>query len=278
VNHSRSNPLKEAALLVVGVAVVGGLLLVLLGVAVDLLLPRLPVSVEMRLFRPLWGSVAEVGADEPRLRPLQSLLDRLASQWPDNPYHFRLGLIDEEAPNAFAVPGGAILITSGLLEEVESENELAFVLGHEIGHFRHRDHLRRLGRGLLFGWMAAKVGGGATPVQLIEQITLRGFDRQQEAAADRFGLALVQATYGHVAGALDFFHRLPEAGVGGELAAYFGTHPVTEARIAALRDLARARGWPLTGPLLPLPPAVSRDHHRRGKTTEDTKSTKGSAS
>ena len=44
--------------------------------------------------------------------------------------------------NAVALPGGNIVVFAGLLKEIKSENELAMILGHELGHFAHRDHLR----------------------------------------------------------------------------------------------------------------------------------------
>jgi Zn-dependent protease with chaperone function len=261
VNRTPIDPLRETAVLLGGVVVVGGLILLLLGGILDLLLPHVPVSWEVRLFRPF--SVAKAGAppDDDRLSPLQSLLDRLASHWPDNPYPLSIAIADEARPNAFAVPGGLIIVTSGLLARAESENELAFVLAHEIGHFAGRDHLRRLGRGLLFSWVVGGFSSGVAPADLVEQLAARGFDRQQEAAADRFGLGLVQAVYGHVAGALDFFQRLPDATAGGagDVAAYLSTHPVTRTRIDDLRDLAQQRGWPLTGPLQPVPAGLREE-------------------
>lgn|GEM_PF-125800 len=282
VNRTPIHPLRESLVLLGGVVAVGALLLLLLGIALDLLLPHVPVGWEMRLFRPFRAPAqAEQGYD-PRQQALQPLVDRLASHWPDNPYDLRVAVVEETRPNAFAVPGGAILVTTGLLNRAESENEVAFVLAHEIGHFAARDHLRRVGRGLLFTWAVTNFGGGVAPVDLVEQITTRGFDRQQEAAADRFGLALVQAVYGHVAGALDFFQRLPDATAGsaGDMAAYFSTHPVTRARLDELRALAHERGWPLTGPLQPLSPGLHQEappHHeqREGEAVEGRQRERG---
>jgi len=271
VNRTPIHPLRESLVLVAAVAAVGALVLFLLGIALDLLLPHVPVGCEIRLCHPLRVPVhAEQGGDDPRQQALQPLVDRLASHWPDNPYDLRVGLVEEGRANAFAVPGGAILVTTGLLARAQSENEVAFVMAHEIGHFAARDHLRRLGRGILFTWVVANLGGGTAPADLAERLTAHGFDRQQEEAADRFGLALVEAVYGHVAGALDFFQRLPDATLGsaGDMAAYLSTHPVTRARLDALRALARERGWPLSGPLQPLSPALHQEalpDHEQGE-------------
>jgi Zn-dependent protease with chaperone function len=137
------------------------------------------------------------------------------------------------------------------LQEFETENELAFVLAHELGHFRHRDHIRRLGREGLAQLVviAFGVAGAEALPALISDLAQRGFDRQQESDADAFGLALLFAEYGHVGGAEAFFSLLPDAraDLGDALTSYFETHPVTEERIEALRGLADERGWGMEG-------------------------------
>ena len=170
-----------------------------------------------------------------------------------------MAIQEEGTPNALAFPGGLVVVTSGLLEQVESENELAFVLGHEIGHFRHRDHLRGIGRGVAFALVMGALGlggsGGAAQLAALSgQLAARGFDRDQESDADRFGLALVQQEYGHVAGAWEFFQRLPDldGSVEKEIVHYLATHPLSEERIEALHALALERGWSQMGTVVPL--------------------------
>lgn len=274
-NVSRAHPLREAALLV---GVVAGLIAaatLVAALAMDRLIPLLPPALEAKLFSPLpspGGAGAEAG--DPRERALQPLLARLARHWPENPYALRLEIWREDTPNALAFPGGLVVVTSGLLERAQSENEVAFVLGHELGHFRNRDHLRGLGRQLAVGLMLAALGEGAagSAARLASQLTQRGFDREQERAADGFGLALVAAEYGHVAGAADFFRRLDQAsagGVGERVAGYLSTHPLGRDRIAALRAAAAEAGWPERGPLTPLPAA---DPERAGSPTRESDS------
>jgi Zn-dependent protease with chaperone function len=151
------------------------------------------------------------------------------------------------------------VVSAGLLEQTASENELALVVGHELGHFRNRDHLRGLGRGVAFGLVLATLsasgaGSGADLASLAGQLAQRSFDRDQEVDADAFGLALVAAEYGHVAGASDFFRKTPGAGglLGERMESYLSTHPLHEDRIEALTALAAERGWPTQGALVPL--------------------------
>lgn len=260
VNVSKTHPLAEAGWLLLAAATAGLLIALFAFAATEVVSRWLPADLEARwlggLFEGIAGDAAgEASGDEPpRLRAARALLPRLASHWPGNPYALRLGMLDDEALNAFALPGGTIVVTRGLLEAVDSENELAFVLGHEIGHFAARDHLRAIGRGLVLSLMiralAGSGAGDAVPA-LSAELASRGFARDQEHDADAFALDLVAAEYGHVAGADGFFARLPdaEARFGARVAAWFATHPVSEARIAALRELAARRGYAREGPL-----------------------------
>ena len=187
------------------------------------------------------------------------MLQRLAAHWPDAPERLQVRVMQADDPNALALPGGAIVITRELLDRTQSENELAFVLAHELGHFRHRDHLRALGRRLLVGLVSAAASSlgnssATLPWTLGELLTLR-FDRAQESAADRFALDIVAAEYGHVNGATRFFERLPDAdGSSRERAsAWLASHPVTADRIDAMRAETTQRGFATQGALTPLP-------------------------
>jgi predicted Zn-dependent protease len=234
----------------IGVTLVGAL-------AVDLLVPQVPPSTEVRLFGPFVEKLAgSTDAGQAELRAsLVSLLERLSAHWHESPYRFQVCIWKDPAPNAFALPGGVIVLTSGLLESVESENELAFVLAHEVGHFYHRHHLRNLGRGFVLSWILGAMGADGNGLSgsglgtLAATLTMRGFNREQEREADRFGLELVYREYGHVAGSWDFFGKLPESSSELErgVATYASTHPLSTARVQALKMLARERGWPVVG-------------------------------
>jgi predicted Zn-dependent protease len=261
INVSRANPLREALLLVGGVVAIGAAVAVAVAVAADLAVPHIPIEFEARLFSGWLDRGAEDDeAAASRERSLAQLLDRMARHWPDNPYAFEIAIWDEVEPNAVALPGGVVAVTNGLLESVESENELAFVLGHELGHFHNRDHLRGLGRGIAFSLLlvAVGVGGGGSAVQLASlagQFAQRDFSRDQEIEADRFGLGLLAAEYGHVSGAAAFFEHLPErdGALEGGLASYFSTHPINADRVQALHATASEMGWKLRGERQPLP-------------------------
>lgn len=158
-------------------------------------------------------------------------------------------VLDHAMVNAFALPGGNVVLFRGLIDAAEAPEEVAAVLAHEIGHVAARDPitiaLRSAGSigvlGLLFGDFA----GGALVLFLAEQIVRADYTRQAEAAADAYGLALLTRADIAPDAMATFFERL--AARGGQppaILSHFLAHPELEGRIDAARltsgpDVAR---------------------------------------
>mgnify|MGYP003951825617 CR=1 FL=1 len=278
VNISQGSPLRDLILLVTGS--IGVLLLLVFGIGftLDLLIPHVPISVEQKLLSPLVGMFqadeqpSEDGSlTETEMRrklqqeTLEEILKSLIEQWPGATYDFKIGISnfgggDQAPPNAAAFPGGYILVTRSLLDGASSENEIAMVIGHELGHFRSRDHLRGLGKGLALSLILAAIGSSGTSdsvtaiAEFAGGLALRSFSREQEKMADEFGLSLVAKHYGHVTGATVFFERVSEQDKDSlGMKQYFRTHPLSENRIDAIRTLAQRRNWRVNRDLQPLP-------------------------
>lgn len=259
-NVTRVHPLKELATLVLGIALATVALTLVVAFTLDSVVRVLPPSWEARIFSGMWTDLERT--DDPRAAAVGALLAELAAEWPGNPYEVRLFVMDSAEPNAFALPGGAVGVTRGLLDAVGSENELAFVLGHELGHFSGRHHLRGISRSLSVALVLGAATGGSSGTlltQWVSEVTQLGFARDHEREADRFGLELVARRYGHIAGAMDFFEKLPgdAGGPTGRMGAWLATHPGSPRRIADLRALARAHGWPADGELTALDPGFA---------------------
>lgn len=258
INVSKTHPLVEASTLVLGLSIIFALVVVALIFIVELSLYFVSTKAEAEFFDQ-WvpDDLISVSADDERQPGTQLVVDRLVDHWPNPPYQFRVEIDESELANAMALPGGLIIVTQGLLDQVESENELAFVLGHELGHFRNRDHLRALGRGAVLSLVfAVATGGDVAGIGVkVADLTLRGFSRAQESSADEFGLQLVHAQYGHVDEAWRLFERWHEYEGESmlEFVSYFSTHPDTGERIEELRELAADNSWPVEGRLTPLP-------------------------
>lgn len=249
INSSQAHPLKDFAVLLAGVLVLALGLFWALSFALGVGIRFIPPKAEARLFRGFRDQLAEVfpNAEDPeRQEQLSAQLGRLVASWPEAPFAFELALIEEDEPNAMALPGGAILLTTGLLEAVDSENGLAFVLAHELGHYAHRDHLRSLSRGLALGAVMALVTGSGSSaagdvVRLSGEISNRRFSQSQESAADLFALELLHERYGHVGGATEFFECILETDGGSS--AFLATHPAPQARIDRLREVIALHNW-----------------------------------
>jgi Zn-dependent protease with chaperone function len=256
VNVSPIHPLKEFAILAGGLlAVVVGIYLVL-GLAVDLIVPRLSMDMEKKLAGAFIGKIVENEDAADTTRSLQALVDRLQDRCAPLPYNITVHVTESDAVNAAALPGGHMVVFTGLLAEMASENELAFVLAHELGHYANRDHLRGMGRALVLMTASTLLLGADNSINsMIGQgmaLTELSFSRKQERQADEFALETLYCHYGHVADATSFFSKIPEDGDPGRFGHYFASHPENRRRISHLEDLAQARGYP-TGDPLPLP-------------------------
>lgn len=172
----------------------------------------------------------------------------------------KVHLVKKNEVNATIRPDGEMEVDQALLDQVKSENELAFVLAHELGHLKHRDNLKWLGRKSVFLVMSVLLGldwdvTNWFSVMIIlgtGQMTGLHYDRQQEYVADKEGLAIVVTHYKHGGHALDLFERL----LGTEQPSEHGwlsDHPTLCERIAHLRQEAKNQGWKMEGEAIPLP-------------------------
>ncbi len=259
-NVSRSSLGQELFVLLAGLlAIVTGLYL-LMGFVVDLVAARISPEFEARLAAVISPHLPAACQDDSRQRCLQELADRIQGSCVHLPYHFKVLLVKDPRINAFALPGGTIAVMTGLLDKVESENEIAFILGHEMGHFANRDHLRAMGRSLVLLAAATFVFGPDSSVNnlVVGAMGLAelGFSRQQETAADHFGLRVLECFYGNSCGADIFFARIPKANDPGRFGHYFSSHPENRRRIDYLRSLSSSDCSPAA--LQPLPACLDR--------------------
>jgi beta-barrel assembly-enhancing protease len=260
VNVARTHPLREAAVLVAGITVVLLLVLTTLFLLTDVLSMAVPPALEAATFEPISSKIP--GVEDERREDVARVLGELAALVPDG-YEHPLAIIGGP-PNAMAVIGGPVLVTVGLLDGIEHENDLAFVLAHELGHFAHRDQLRGLSRKLagmlLVGALFGTAYGGDTPevVTKVEELTNLQKGRSQESDADRFALRLLHKRYGHGAGATAFFARMAKQGGGGGLS-WFSSHPLSAERIKDLERWAKEEGIALEGPITALPASFGKD-------------------
>ncbi len=234
-----------------------GIVLVLIPLLAAQLAAVTPESAKYRLGRAVLAQVAELlpGPAGPASRQrycsyedgqaaLQRLADRLAADLPDPPT-VRVVVVNTLLVNAFALPGGIMVFTRGLLVHADSAEEIAGVAAHELGHIAHDHSIRALFRSfavsLLIGVLLGDLTGGTLAGGLAEWLVNTGYSREAERDADAFALARLEAAGIDTQGLVDFFARLKERekDEGGLLARMLSTHPATEERLAYIRDAAR---------------------------------------
>ncbi len=174
----------------------------------------------------------------------------LASQTsrPDLPWTF--GVLDDTGFNAFATPGGNILITKGLLLSVKNEAELAGVLAHEIAHVVQKHHLSAIKKNafLSTGKDIYEARSGANPLakevlgNMVKELLVKGLDKGDEFDADKEGVIIAAKAgfdpYGLPA-VLQTLQAHSAADNGFEL--MFSTHPAPQDRLDRLETVVRGR-------------------------------------
>ncbi|MBJ7414099.1 MAG: M48 family metallopeptidase [Niveispirillum sp.] len=178
---------------------------------------------------------------------------KLAGRLPDS-QGLRLHIIDSDLPNAFALPGGHVSVTTALMDKADGPDAVLGVIGHELGHLRHGHSMERVMRyGLsstLVSMIVGDVGGGLLAVA-VAQIVESEFSQDQERQADQFALDALRQARVSPAGLSKLFAAIrdehPEAD--GVLAEWMGSHPTLTERITTLDRAAagtRTQGETLT--------------------------------
>ena len=255
VNVTPTSPLGDFFTLAGGLTAIVVALYLVLGLVVDLIVPRVSPEVENRMGSFFVRPFATARDESDAAMAVQALLDDLQKRCAELPYQFKALVYDSETANAMALPGGNIVVFTGLLEKMSTENELAFVLAHELGHYANRDHLRGVGRALVFMVVSTVLFGPDSSVGNLLgnalSITELSFSRKQETQADEFAMDTQNCAYGHVGGATDFFQTMDKAQDPGIFGHYFSSHPENQRRIAHLQSYAHTKGyvWGSTRPL-----------------------------
>lgn len=238
---------KWGVLALLAMAVLAAALWIVLPRAARIVAAVIPVSWEEALGEQVYEQVGDIfaqmeGKEELRVcaggessrRVLDDLTARLAAA-SDSPYSFRVAVFDLDTPNAFALPGGRIVLLRGLLDFAESPDEIAGVLAHEMGHVVHRHGtegiVHALGLTFFFGVMLGDLGSGSIGL-LGETLVSNAFSREAETEADQSALDTLGRAGLATGGLVQFFERLKkEHGDVPALLAVLSTHPRHEDRM-----------------------------------------------
>ncbi|NOQ14471.1 MAG: M48 family metalloprotease [Methyloprofundus sp.] len=203
--------------------------------------------------------------DPARLKYVQSIGNRLASYSPYQEISYQFQIVDSEEPNAFALPGGYVYVSRGLLVLVNSEDELAGVIGHEIGHVAARHGVQRLTRaapiGLVTGITSAAVGIVSSSLasivagtgSLLNSAILAPYSRGQENDADAIGQELAAKAGWDPKGITLFLNTLDREalrnGNKNKGIPFLSTHPSTPERVRNTEHRASEIEYKKTKPI-----------------------------
>lgn len=202
----------------------------------------IPFSWERKLGETMTG---DFGVDACTAPEGQAALDDLARRLSSNDRRMRIRVVDVPIVNAVALPGGQILVFRQLITESRSPDELAGVVGHEIGHVEERHVMvaliRRFGLGLVLG------SGGSTG-EYAKALLDSSYSRGAESEADLYAIAALKRANISPKGTADFFDRLARrekaAGEAASMLGWLASHPPSGARRDGFLKAAKAMASP----------------------------------
>lgn len=244
-----------------------GLAVVAIGLLVFVILPGLantmarliPIQTEIafgqsvvaQMERAVGGT--RLGALRCDAAPGRAALDRMVARLTegrDLGYDVNVQVFNHPMINAFAAPGGQVVIMRGLLDQAPpgplGVDAVAGVLAHEFAHVANRDAtrnaLRVAGTAGILSMVVGDVAGSAVLIAVAEQVMNSAYTREAEAQADAFALDMLTAAGIDATGFAAFFDRLGQQEGRLRLPEYFSSHPATDGRAQAARDVAAGQG------------------------------------
>ncbi len=214
----------------------------------------IPQSTDEYLGKQVHGQVLSTTKEAPELtQEVRGFLRQLHLQ---SSYKLQVTVIKESNPNAFALPGGYLVVHDGLLNKLKNPEELAALLGHETGHVQNRHTTRALFRSVASYAFISLIFGdisGITSVVLQNADVLKRleYSRQLEREADAFGFKMLQQNRINPQGMIHLFQRLKqEEKVSGNNnpEEFLSTHPALDSRMQTIRKMIQENPYAVRPP------------------------------
>ncbi|ROH89561.1 hypothetical protein ED208_10555 [Stagnimonas aquatica] len=205
-----------------------------------------PVAQEQKLGEAIWKAQQRqlrLIENTEANRAVQTIGERLTA---GSRYHYRWFLARDNSINAFAIPGGVVVVHSGLIAAAGSAEELAGVLAHEVQHVEQRHSLRAMAQSLGISAGLGMIFGDLSGIaQMVTGLSQLSYSREAEREADLEGLKALRAARINPAGMPSMFETLQREAGDLQPPALLSSHPATQERIASLRAAIAASGdWP----------------------------------
>lgn len=219
---------------------------------------RVSPETERRLGQHVVASLREEGRlleAGPAVQAIADVGNRLTA---GSHYDYRWFVLIDKDVNAFAAPGGVVVVHSGLIQAAESPDEVAGVLAHEVQHVELRHSLQNMIHAIGWAALLTVVLGDVSAIAgvLIHQAGTMRFSRELESQADMRGLEALHRAGLPAQGMVTFFRRLQREEVGS--VPLLSSHPATVERIQRLESAIAARAPPRLAPIVVDWPALQR--------------------
>lgn len=191
-----------------------------------------PLSVENKIGFYMQKTFKKVSANKEQTNLFEKFLK-------NNKSNVKIHLVKMNTENAFVIPGNKIFISQKLLDQADLEEEVFFVLAHELGHLKYKHALRSFYSSILIKIIKGIMVADSGALGFLFNATHLSFSRKQESKADEFALDYLVKNKFSLKGSLNFFKRqskqrlIEKVELGG---GYFSTHPISKKRINHLKN------------------------------------------
>jgi Zn-dependent protease with chaperone function len=250
VNVTTTNFFGEALKLLTGVIITLGVSYLALMAIIGIIIDNLSIENEKKVHQLFSSRMQTQRSANEQEKYLQSIVDEL-NRCAKLPYSLEVFISDSQSVNAMAVIGGTIIVTQGMMNALKNENELTFVLGHEMGHFKHRDHLKGISSAVVLTLLSMFISqsNSTTIINHILQMQQMQYSRKQESQADEFGVDMLVCRYQNATGAFDLFARMTTEDRWSD---FMLTHPNFSTRVEKIEQYIKNRGYQDNGELIKL--------------------------
>lgn len=172
--------------------------------------------------------------------------DRIAQVSDRQDYQYHFFVIAKDELNAFTIPGGKVYIFTGLIDKLKTDDAIASVLAHEVGHCAARHTIKKFQAGLTYNMIGTIVFDGllgqhrarqiaALSTNVVMSLVFSAYSRQDELEADRLGVKYMDLAGYRLDGIIDTFEVLKEGSKGANVPVILRSHPLPETRIVAAK-------------------------------------------
>ena len=199
---------------------------------------RMSIETERALAEKIWA------LQKPTMQLVQrpaanKMLDEIGAKLTaGSPYKYQFHLVENKTVNAFAMPGGYVVVHTGLIERASGAEELAGVLAHEVQHVEKRHSLKAMAHSLGLGVATSILLGDASGsvIGIAQELSRLSFSRESEAEADTDGLKALARADINPQGLKTFFKKMAEEDAKDKLGlpAILSSHPASADRFAAI--------------------------------------------